>query len=152
MVHAGYPWYKCLAIFFPLKNLFLKSYFSSSPKLRDETACHLNVSVPENLFLFCIFDRFGFFIFVKAASEGGDRVLTGGKVVKIYDSLRSKWSASLEWKVSSIILSNRSLGGWGPHDSNIRFRFADNLLTEVSTSPLDVWLIGLATWLLLGGL
>ena len=59
-------------------------------KKREEIACHLNVSAAD--FLFCIFDRFGFFIFVKGASEGGDRVLTAGKVVKIYeDSFRGKW-------------------------------------------------------------
>ena len=64
-----------------------------SENLRDEMARHLNVAAAaDNLFLFCIFDRFGFFIFVKGASEGGDRVLTAGKVVKIYeDSFRGKW-------------------------------------------------------------
>ena len=40
-----------------------------SENLRDEMARHLNVAAAaDNLFLFCIFDRFGFFIFVKAAA------------------------------------------------------------------------------------
>ena len=63
-----------------------------SQNLADEMSCHQNVAAADYLFLFCIFDSIWILYPCEGSIRGRQSADGGGLVVKIYDSLRSKWS------------------------------------------------------------
>ena len=93
-----------------LKSPEIFSQSASSQNLTDEMACHINVAAADNLFFLLYLRRHIWILYLGKGSLRAWQGADARKWVKIYDSLPSKWSSTLEWKYHQYLLPKLPTG------------------------------------------